>query len=965
MTPPGSLFRAFAPIVVLVLLTCVGCGNNIGRLFDPDVGSGSGADASSVAVAPVGGFSVEGRPALVDAFPKGGGWHTSTPVVVVFNESVNQNSVAPSAASEPETVFIRVQGTEAALPATYDFLLGGTVVVIRPTGGINAPEGASLEVVISPEMRDADGVRYGGSEPEVAAVFTADAESTDVDGRIVTTLPLDNAENRIRETPVYAILSRPAVESSVTTSNFRVQTSAAVVSGAVSFPIDVVPNTKDTRILRFDPSSNFAGGVQHQIVFDATITFEDSGVLDFRNRSPYARFTTQFVPAPTSVAVGNPTTGFDDKINRSNLANLLINVELAADARAGDRVGVRLYGLDSDPNAATNDVVFFERFADVPMDGVQTVAVNFGAVLGTTAAPEFLDGAISMRAFTTRGSRRSGYVRSSTSNSPAIDLTQPTITALGPPTSATTATDVLMDQEYLALYGTASEEIGAASITVGSNTLGLWASTDDGRFSLLPVQVGVLAGSGGTYSLSLTDAAGNMVAAAQTGAIQQRGVVAGGALAGTLVIEAYDQTTLLPIAGATVIIEPGAPTKPATGQLVSTTAANGRATFTGLGGSSYTATIVATGYDLVTLYDSPAAFASLPLRPVTGSTASLAATLTPTGPTTGRKAAFGTNVFADRHVELIETATATPTAVPATAVLPNRPVFANAFLGVFPATALSTFSDFACGLCGANSLTFTPPIAPIAAGGSESTTLTLLDSGGAIQNVGTYNVDFASATGLGAISGTPTVRFMLSLRGFPGTTLCGVGFSALASGTTYAIQGTYALRIPQLTINYNPVLWSSVEAADAAGNVSRQRVIVADLLNGTATTVAAPPGVPTVTAPGGPITGSPSVTYADRLNPSGTPGGFGIADIRATDAAGRRWTVLRNDQDAATGAAAIQFPDLSGVSVTGLATGGWVVQVEEYLFFTPTFNATSYVLEERFRHLVTYARTATVAFTIQ
>ena len=65
--------------------------------------------------------------------------------------------------------------------------------------------------------------------------------------------------------------------------------------------------------------------------------------------------------------------------------------------------------------------------------------------------------------------------------------------------------------------------------------------------------------------------------------------------------------------------------------------ADGRASFTGLVAASHTITLVKAGYDLITLVDTPAGFASLPMRPNAGATASVSGNVA-FQPTTGERA---------------------------------------------------------------------------------------------------------------------------------------------------------------------------------------------------------------------------------------------------------------------------------------------------------------------------------------
>lgn len=966
--------RLAAVLWIAFCLLPISCGgNNIGRLFDPDVddgGGGGSADASNIVAVAVGGKAIDGRPKVVEAFPTGGEWPTTVPIVVVFNESVNANSVAPSGQSARETVYVRASGTEQPLPAIYDFLLGDTVVVIRPAQPLVTPEGGSFEVVVEAGMRDSDGIRFAGSsaDPSVVATFTTDAPDGAVDGEIVTVLPLDNSDSQVRETPIYAIFSRAATQNTVTTANFVVRTSAgAGVAGSLSFPLESAPTVTDTRVLRFDPNAALAATTTYEIVVNETIQFGSTGVLEFRGRVPWASFSTTGPAAVTDIGVGNDAPGFLDKVNLGNFSNLVIDVDTPADTIAGDRVRVRIYGLDAE-TAANGDLGFIERTGTASANGVQTVSVPFDTTLGTVNSPRFEDGALTLTAQIQRGRSNSGFARPSSSNDPAIDLMRPSLVSLGPP-AGPTPTDIVTDQQFALVYGTASERLGGASLNIGATTTALYGSSSDGRFVIAPIDVGVQPGAAVGYTLSLTDAAGNVMATPVSGNVLQRGVVSG-VQAGTLTVEAYNDADFAPIAGATVIIEPGAPQKPAVGQLSGITDASGRASFTGLGNATYSITIVADGFHLVSLLETAGAFVSMPLRPQTNPTGGVSGSLA-FAPVPTQTVRVGTNVFDDPTLEMVETSSSTPGTLAEIQVRPNRPILATGFAGAFPPTSLATFASFGCGMCGANSLTPTPPFTPPTPGQSSSISLTLIGelpapAAPAVVNLNApFAVDFATSGGLGAISGTPTANVVSSVTGFAGMPLMGVGFATSTGGTTYSVNGSLFLRPTQLMLQFPSTLWVSTEARDADGNVARVRRLVLDPTTGTTAATTVAPGIPTLAVPGGPITGSPSVAYTDRLDATALIGGFAVAQLRATDAANRRWDVLWVDSDNAAGATSVQMPDLSGQAVTGLATGAWTVQIENFLFFTVGMTATSFTFEERFRQLVAYAKAKSETFTIQ
>ena len=260
-------------ILGTALFGLAACENNVGSIFDPDVGGGGGSgDATNIQALPIGGIAVDGRPRVTDVFPEGDGWPSAVPIVVVFNESMNEDSVVPPASTgQPPTVFLRLAGTEQPLPADYDFLLGGTVVLIRPL--VPLTDLTDYEVMVDPEARDTDATRFGG-DLRVVAEFTVDEDPAETDGRILTTLPVDNANDRLRETPVYTIFNKPANVASVNSTNFRMQTAAGTpISGNLSFPLEITQGVTDGRVLRFNPSSSLDPNTDQEIFYENTITF--------------------------------------------------------------------------------------------------------------------------------------------------------------------------------------------------------------------------------------------------------------------------------------------------------------------------------------------------------------------------------------------------------------------------------------------------------------------------------------------------------------------------------------------------------------------------------------------------------------------------------------------------------------------------------------------------------------------
>lgn len=959
---PFTMLRYLPVLLLSVLcLSLAGC-DNVAKAFGtgtPDPGGTT--TESKIQVVREAGDAKEGRPTVKNVAPQGSAWPTTVPIVIEFSESIYESSIVPTSTTANDgRILVRVKGTTQAILCGYDFVAQGRVLILRPATGLTNEQNPTYEIVMLPGGTDIDGVpfRVSGTE-SVLAEFQTNQADTIHDGRILTTFPRNNARDAVRETSYYVFFDRPVNADSITATNLFVRPRNGVALAGDTTVVRL-QGQADGRVVSFTPDDPFAAATEQQLVVDDTITFGEDGTLDFTGRTPFAVFTTVRPQSPTGVHVGNPSTGFPDKINRSNVDTLTIKVTTPADAEVGDRVLVRVYGGDH-TTTATGDLAMFERTAEVTTAGAHDVTVDFAGLLGTIAKPKFDDGDVTLCAQLQRGSEHSGFAVSSSANAPRFDITPPTMVTAGAPASAS-GVDIYTDQEYLAYYGTASEEVAAAHLVDGtSQTAELFAAASDGTFLVKPIALGRLTAPR-SYSVLLTDLAGNLAAAAATGNIVQRGVVTG-TLAGTLTVEAYDHTTMAPVAGATVLIEPDAPVKPAVGQVIATTDANGRATFTGLGGSRYTITIVRTGYNLLTLYDTGASFVSLPLRPTNGATASMRGNLVFQA-AAGTRAIVGSSAYDDPLTFGVFTTTGAPNTVPSTAIVPNRPVMVTACSGVFEPVSLPAIVSIGYQMLGATLLQPTAPLAPTAAGETATVNMALITATGSLSNiVGGAPVNFALATGLDTanlVGGAPSVRPTLTLNGFANQVLNGIGFAALSSGAAYT-SNTSLGTVPAVGLaDFVPLNWIVSQARDTNGRVSRTREVPTI---GTTILWTDPPAIPAITVPGGAIAGAPAVTLADAFD--GTAGICPV-EVTATDGAGRSWTVMYLDRDTIGGTDVVQFPSLTGASVSGLQAGSWSMRSEARMFVKLSgVTADNFVLTERNRLEVLYARSAAVTFTIQ
>lgn len=954
-------------LLIGVAVAAVAC-DNIGRAFDQNVDPndpGEEIGTSEIQIVPFGGDARAGRPTVRATYPEGAGWPTTVPIVVEFSESLNEETILPTTPTGTDArIGVRVQGTQNLLPAQYDFIGNGRLLVIRPISGLQDQGGLIYEVVLFPEGRDVDGVRFQVSGDEtILSDFQVNQADSITDGAIVATYPRDNFSDQAREGDFIVVFDRPANAITLEDANIFLQPAGGAAIGVtIRRPLTTV-TVEDTRVVVLEPDAALLASQSYELTVTGNITFGQDGNLDFNGRTPFTRFNTIGPSAPIAVELGNAAVGFANKINRSNVLSVILNVDLPADTLAGDVVVGRIYGGDAE-TIETFDLSFIERTASAPVAGVQTVGLDFGAQLGTEVSPLLDDGVVVFAVQVQRGNQSTGFIYEDENDEPIFDVTPPTLTRAGPPGSGT---DIYTESSWLAYYGEANEGLAEATFSNGANTTVMHGSSDSGRFLMLPIDLGRLTAAS-TYNVMLVDLAGNP-SASVTGTIQQRGLVTG-TLAGTLTVEAYDHATLEPIAGATVLVDSGTPSVPAMGQLVDETDASGRATFTGVLGTSHTITIIRADYDLVTLYDTRAAFASLPLKPVSNDTASLGGSVIPVPSTAspiipGSTVIVGSTAFADHSVMGSRTSDASPTEIPSTPILPNRAQILTAFGGPFEPTTTPTYGFQNCQILGPGLIVPTAPPAPAEPGGSTTAALTLTPAVLALGFlIGPHTEDFGLAVGLDTtdlITDSPKARFTASLNGFDQQALMGIGTVSLATGTEYAVDANYSLPMVAGLAGFGPLLWLVTEAEDNAGRISRVRVLLrADggIIPGTGATP-----MPTITAPGGPFTGSPLVTVADVLNSAAIPGGAAFLEVTATDPAGRRWHMIVPDRDVTGGTDALQFPDLVTPNVAGLAAGAWQVVAEARLLI-PFTNVDDIVLTERFRQEVNYSRALPVTFTV-
>ena len=952
------------------------CGDaNVGRLFDRNFGKGGGSASSSIqAPAPMA-IVLGNRPQVQRVAPLGGGAQPTTAVYVLFNEAMNLESLKASTTQDPSHLYLRRKAssggsgggggtTNTPIPGSYDLLLGGRLLVFRPSPAL-VPN-LTYEIVAGKNVRDID--RATVQKQGVLGEFTTDSP-VQSGPKVVFEYPQLNDKNILRESPVLVGFSQPVDPTTVSSTTFFMSLTSdkSSVPGSIDYPLKV-GQAPDPRLARFRSSNPLLATTGYDFTYTDGIR---TGAIKLAvgNKKPPIQFVTMAPEAPGSVKVGNPSTvagvTFENKVNLLNLDNLSLEVDLPKDTLVGDKVLLRIYGKDAAITKG-DSLTFSEETRAVTVAGAHKEVFSVAGRLGSLAKKLFKDGSLTFAVATLRGSSQTGLVLALNA---VQDTVQPTVSSIGPPLAIGTTNVYLTDLNAASLQGTANEALGAMELTVASQTYGLFASDKDGQFLSLPFFLGRNS-SDLAFALNVIDAAGNRSQTSFNGFFRQRGFLTGSVSGGSLRVVAYDDATLQPISGATVVLEPGFPQKPAVGQTSKVTLADGSATFTGLSAGSYSVTVVHGSYHLASVLDTSAGQISLPLRPLAKATATVSGTLVFQA-IPGMKAMAGINILDDDSKDGgLFTSSSDPTKLVATSVRPNRPLMATGYAGVLPPTGNPSFlfasAELAASSGGLGSNL--PPQEVQAGGGSYKVTMPMVAATALTGKLLVpYTVDLSKATGLDTtkLDGDLQVHMLASVGGFAGTSLMGLGFSS-GTGTTRTIDGSYNVGTLINFAGLGPLLWSSVQAKDQAGNLSRSRAVFTDTVLGLVLVLGDMPAIPVLDAPAGAITGSPSVTFADRMDPASLANALAPRRIQAIDSKNRRWDLYSFDQDGTSASTkdTIQLPVLPS-GTTGLATGAWNITVEDWFLVAPGSSPNEANFEDFARLQVGWARSQAVGFTIQ
>ncbi len=632
----SSRLSWLGPALALGLLGA-GCNDNITCVFTTGCQGGSGAISGDPAALPSDGlWIVDGQPDVTDLFPPETGGHPgSTPVVLIFSESMNVDTLP--GAFEIVPVFGGIP--DVPLTNVGAALVGdGRVLILRPP---ELDEGDYL-VRVAGEARATDltGQRLKESPGAQLRNFTVIPSPPD-EPAVLTTFPVDGSVSQSETGEIVVVFDRPVRANTVDDDSFVVKVDGAdPVQDPPPLPL-VVQGTsgpeQDRRVFLYRSAD--AQGVPSPLGLDAlvdlTLSPLGSTILDDDNDvlpGTAISFRTLSLAAPVSGALMSQPT---DAIGLANLTDgdpqeLTIAVTLDA-GEPGDALDLFIFG---ETKTVEPQLIALQRMISLagtaPITSALFTREDVGLLLSDDPADtRVADGPIAFALRSRRGALTTPLRVLDVEpgepgiTDPILDTMAPTLAELLVP-GGTTALFV-SDQRGIALAGRASELVRSAEVTTPLGDNGPFpppppviGSNERGLFLTSSIPAGVLATGTTTYTLTIFDAALNP-SDPVSGTFEQVGVVGPGALApgDMLTVDVFDERTLAPISGAFVLVHSDL------GNGVDypfhqfgQTGPDGSTTITTAGAPSVGAivTVQRSDFDLFTFHGVPSSRLSVPLR---------------------------------------------------------------------------------------------------------------------------------------------------------------------------------------------------------------------------------------------------------------------------------------------------------------------------------------------------------------
>jgi hypothetical protein len=623
-------------LLVSLAFTCGACNDNVTCVFTTGCVGGGGAISDNEAVLPIDGeWIVDGPPEIDAVFPSSAQNAGSTPIVLLFSETMQADSLQ-------RAIEIVADGTSQPVAGVTQALVSdGRVLVLLPSPADALDPGHYVVRLADDALPlDLTGQELAADPQAELGEFTV-VTSPASTPRLVATFPRDGADDQSETTEIVAVFDRPVLPQSVDARSFDVRVNgnnpifdppaAALTSGA---------GTADTRVflyrslgldgrpaplgtgaqvqLRLSPAGDPIEEADGGILPAATIDFE---TLAF---SPPISASLTSVPSD-AIGLANLTKG--------NARELEVEVKVDRDTTlANDSVDLVLFGVEksSEPDAPRIALQQSVRLSGpTPIDTAtflrEDVPLQFSDDPEDTRLE---DGSVTF-AFRARRGSVVTPVRlldldpdPDTIQDPLLDTAAPEVVEL---VGSTGTSSFRSDQRGLSLAGTADEELRAVDLTprdaneappvVGSTPSG---SMGEHVFLAAPVDFGVLASGSAMYEAVAFDVALNP-SAMVSGTFTQLGTVGPDPYdpGDPILVEVFDSRTLELIDGALVLVHSDLGNGLDFPLFQSdTTRSDGTVALGTADAPSVAAivTVVRAGYDLFTLHGTPCTRLSVPLR---------------------------------------------------------------------------------------------------------------------------------------------------------------------------------------------------------------------------------------------------------------------------------------------------------------------------------------------------------------
>jgi hypothetical protein len=616
------------------------CSDSVGCVFveggcDPDTLS------PNPAAQPVDGeWILPAAPEVVTTLPSGSGHAGTTPVVVVFNETMQLASL-PGAFE-----IIQEGGFAQPIRVAEAVLSEGRVLVLLPS--TMDPFDPGTYVVRRSE--DAQPVDLSGQELDLAAGdevgrFTV-ATTVPDEPRLVTTFPEDQAEGQGQSLELVVVFDRPIEADSVTPASFDVRVAGAQPvpdppATALRLGAQGVPDTRVFSYQRVDADGlplAFGNNVEVQIRLspvgdEITDTDEDPDALE----SVTVEFRTAAIAPPLSASL------LSDPFDAIGLANLTdgnpeeLAVEVELDmAQPGDVLDLYVFGVERSEEADPPLIATLSTkrlSGSAPIQSAIFMREEVGLQLSNAPGDvRFADGALTF-AFTLRRGSVTTPVRvldldpePDTILDPELDTTPPVLRFW----SGTGATSTYRsDVRDLGLAGEADERVRGVEVETELGSNGALApvlgADESGLFLADPVEVGRIDDGTTSFSAVLRDRAQNPAPAVNGDFIQLGSLGPAAFTPGqTLEVEVFAADTLAALPNARVLVHSDLGNGTDYPFFVAgTTGLDGRVQVATASAPSVAAivTVVLAGHDLFTLHGVPTMRLSVPLRPTALATA--------------------------------------------------------------------------------------------------------------------------------------------------------------------------------------------------------------------------------------------------------------------------------------------------------------------------------------------------------